>query len=35
LKSDIEAHPQAADDLRGDALTALISLNLAQAQVSF
>lgn len=33
LKRDIEAHPQASNDLRGDALSALISLNLAQAQV--
>jgi len=35
LKRDIEAHPQASNDLRGDALSALISLNLAQAQECF
>jgi programmed cell death 6-interacting protein len=35
LKHDIESHPQAADDLRGDALGMLAALQLAQAQECF
>ena len=35
LKSDIDAHPQSAEDLRGEALSMLISLMLAQAQECF
>jgi programmed cell death 6-interacting protein len=35
LKHDIESHPQAADDLRGDALGMFASLQLAQAQECF
>ena len=35
LKRDIDAHPQPSDDLRGDTLTAIQSLLLAQAQECF
>jgi programmed cell death 6-interacting protein len=35
LKHDIDAHPQAADDLRGEALAMFVTLMLAQAQECF
>jgi hypothetical protein len=33
LKRDTEAHPQSADDLRGEALTMFTTLMFAQTQV--